>query len=69
MTPQCIQESAYILNKMDTTVDPCVNFYDYTCGKWEKMIKIPPSKSKYGSFAMISDEIKDILKEVSWLSQ
>ena len=64
MSQECVQESAYILNKMDTAVDPCGNFYEYSCGKWEKNIKIPPSKSKYGSFAMISDEIKDILKEV-----
>ena len=64
MTQECVRESAYILNKMDTAVDPCGNFYEYSCGKWEKNIKIPPSKSKYGSFSMISDEIKEILKEV-----
>ena len=67
MTQECVQESAYIINKMQTTVDPCTDFYEYACGKWEKNTVIPPSKSKYGSFSQISDSIKDILKEVCYI--
>ena len=67
MTQECVQESAYIINKMQTTVDPCTDFYEYACGKWEKNTVIPPSKSKYGSFSQISDSIKGILKEVCYI--
>ena len=63
-TKECVQGAAYILNKLDTTVDPCTDFYQYSCGNWIKNVHIPPSKSKYGSFSMISDEIQAIMKEV-----
>lgn len=64
-TAECVQGAAYILNKMDNKVDPCTNFYQYACGNWVKNVHIPPSKSKYGSFAMISDQIQEIMKDVS----
>ncbi|XP_053402259.1 endothelin-converting enzyme homolog isoform X2 [Mercenaria mercenaria] len=63
-TEECVKGSAYIVNKMDTTVDPCEDFYTFSCGNWEKMTPIPPSKSKYGSFSQIGDEIKKKLREV-----
>ena len=67
MTQECVKESAYILNKMETNIDPCTDFYQYACGKWEKNTPIPPSKSKYGSFSHLSDIIKDTVKEVCCL--
>ena len=63
-TEECVKGSAYITNKMDPSVDPCVDFYSFSCGNWEKMTPFPPSKSKYGAFAQISDEITKKLKEV-----
>jgi endothelin-converting enzyme len=63
-TEECVKGSAYIVNKMDSSVDPCKDFYSFSCGNWEKMTAIPPSKSKYGSFSQISDEITKKLKGV-----
>lgn len=63
-TPSCVQESAYILNKMQLSTDPCTDFYEYACGKWEKTTHFPPSKSRYGAFSQISDGIKEMLKEI-----
>ncbi|XP_052789868.1 endothelin-converting enzyme homolog isoform X2 [Mya arenaria] len=61
---ECVQGAAYILNKMDTSIDPCTDFYTFSCGNWLKTTPFPPSKNKYGAFGMIDDEIKQIMKEI-----
>ena len=34
---------------MDTTVDPCTDFFTYSCGGWLKKNPIPPDKTSWGS--------------------
>ncbi|KAL6734345.1 hypothetical protein Aduo_004894 [Ancylostoma duodenale] len=33
-TEKCVLTAARLLSKMDPSVDPCVDFYDYACGRW-----------------------------------
>ncbi|KJH51976.1 peptidase family M13 [Dictyocaulus viviparus] len=33
-TQQCVLTAALVLSKMDLTIDPCVDFYNYACGQW-----------------------------------
>ncbi|KAI8332777.1 hypothetical protein BD560DRAFT_360723 [Blakeslea trispora] len=43
-TTACIAASEYILAHVNLTVDPCTDFYQYTCGSW---VNSPPVKENY----------------------
>ncbi len=41
---------------MDTTVDPCADFYTYSCGGWMKKNPIPPDQSNWGAYSKLQDD-------------
>src|SRR5580692_11048193 len=38
----------FSLDQIDHTVDPCVDFYEYTCKKWIASNPIPADQSSWG---------------------
>ncbi|XP_015745061.1 neprilysin [Python bivittatus] len=63
-TPECIKSAAQIIENMDTTVEPCKNFYQYACGGWLKKHIIPETSSRYSNFDILRDELEVVLKDV-----
>lgn len=63
-TPGCVTAAARIIQNMDTTADPCKDFYQYACGGWLNRHVIPETSSRYSIFDILRDELEIILKGV-----
>ncbi len=49
-------EPALDLTSMDRSVDPCVDFFAYSCGGWIRRNPIPPDQSSWDTYSKMQDE-------------
>ncbi len=52
------------VNLMDKSTDPCVDFYQYSCGGWEKQNPIPPDRAAWGRDSELADRNLEILRTI-----
>ncbi|XP_067638908.1 neprilysin-1 isoform X2 [Eurosta solidaginis] len=64
LTEGCVRTAASLLSAMDTSADPCTNFFQFACGTWNKIHIIPEDRSSISTFEVLSDEQQVILKGV-----
>ncbi|KAM4046811.1 phosphate-regulating neutral endopeptidase PHEX [Anomaloglossus baeobatrachus] len=57
LTPKCIEAAASIRNKMNLSVDPCDNFFQFACGGWIEDNPIPDDQSNYGIYPWLRNNV------------
>jgi putative endopeptidase len=58
------REPALDVTSMDRSVDPCVDFFKYSCGGWIKSNPIPPDQSSWDTYSKMQDENRVRLREI-----
>lgn len=64
LTSGCITTASQILNSMDTSVEPCDDFYSFACGNFVKNTYIPDDKLTVDTFNTLSDQIDIQLRTI-----
>jgi putative endopeptidase len=57
------------LRSIQESIDPCVNFYQYSCGRWQQNNPIPPDQTAWSVYAKLYEDnlrfLRGILEEAA----
>jgi endothelin-converting enzyme/putative endopeptidase len=57
------------LESIDKSIDPCVNLYQYACGRWQKENPIPADQTSWGVYGKLYEDnlkfLRGILEQVA----
>jgi putative endopeptidase len=55
---------SFDLNALDKSADPCVDFYQYSCGGWLKNNPIPSDQAAWGRFNELAERNRVFLRQI-----
>lgn len=58
-TPYCIKAADYLLESIDESVEPCEDFYQFSCGTWLENIRIPDDANSVNTFRILDKQLDD----------
>jgi putative endopeptidase len=62
--PPASHQSVLDVSSMDPSIDPCVDFYTYSCGNWMKKNPVPADQSSWGIYEKLQDENRERLRGI-----
>lgn len=72
-SPECLQLAADFARNMNASFDPCVDFFQHSCGSWIKDHPIPPSLNMFDTFLQLDikneKRIREMLEEKDQLPE
>ncbi|UYV67180.1 Nep2 [Cordylochernes scorpioides] len=63
-TPVCHRAAEYLRASLNTSVDPCENFYLFACGGWIASHSIPDDKGRYVTFDVLREAVSRNLSAI-----
>ena len=67
MTPGCVKTANAIIQNMDQSVNPCIDFYKFACGGFVKRTVIPDDRTRMSSFSVLGDELLTQVTKVKFI--
>lgn len=64
LTSGCVHAASKMLEQLDQTVEPCDDFYEFSCGTYLADTMIPDDKVSVNVFSVISDKLQEQLKTI-----
>jgi len=52
------------VTSMDKSIDPCVNLYQYSCGRWQQQNPIPPDQTSWSVYAKLYEDNLNFLRGI-----
>ena len=62
--PMTLADTGLVQEWMDPAVDPCSDFYEFSCGGFLKTAQIPPDRASWGAIEQVTKQSEDFLHEV-----
>jgi hypothetical protein len=62
LTEECAKAAGDILHAMDRSVDPCDDFYQFSCGNWIRTNPIPETSSSWNQFNLLREQLSRKVK-------
>ena len=63
-TPSAQPYPGFDIASLDRKVDPCVDFYKFSCGGWMAANPLPPDQARYGRFDALQDRNRTLLRSM-----
>lgn len=64
LTEGCVTAAASIIDKINQSVDPCYNFYEFACGKFLHETEIPDEQVAVMSFVSVNNKVYQQLRTI-----